>query len=62
MTHKYQGARQSILLAAKTIIIFPLAMAIYGITCNRSNIVKWVAWFLAACDGLFLTKVFRKVV
>ena len=61
MTHKYLGARQSFLLSAKTIITFPLAVMIYGITFNKKHLIKWLAWFLAACDGLFVTKVFRKL-
>lgn len=62
MTHKYLGAGQSFLLSAKTIITFPLALAFYTITFRKNHLVKWVAWFLAACDGLFLTKAFRKLV
>jgi GT2 family glycosyltransferase len=62
MTHKYQGASQRFILSAKTIILCPLAMAIYAISFNKNNIIKWTAWFLAACDGLFLTKVFRRLV
>lgn len=62
MTRKYLGAGQSFLLSAKTIITFPLALAFYTITFRKKHLVKWVAWFLAACDGLFLTKAFRKLV
>lgn len=62
MTHKYLGAGQSFLLSAKTIITSPLALAFYTITLKKNHLVKWVAWFLAACDGLFLTKAFRKLV
>lgn len=62
MTDKYLGTRKRFLLSAKTIITFPLAMAIYISTLNKNSIIKWLAWFLAACDGLFMTKVFRKLV
>ncbi|MFM7009548.1 MAG: glycosyltransferase family 2 protein [Betaproteobacteria bacterium] len=62
MAHKYLGARQGFLLAAKTIIIFPVAMAFYTITFNKRQLLKWTAWFMAACDGLFLTKAFGKLV
>ena len=62
MTRKYLGARQSFLLSAKTIITFPLALAFFTITFKKKHLVKWVAWFLAACDGLFMTKAFRKLV
>lgn len=62
MTHKYLGASQRFILSAKTIILCPLAIAIYAISFNKNNVIKWTAWLLAACDGLFLTKVFRRLV
>jgi len=61
MTNKYLGTRQSFLLSFKTIVIFLVAMPLYIITFNKKNVIKWVAWLLAACDGLFLTKAFRKL-
>lgn len=61
MTRKYLGIWQSVWLSVKTIVIFPLAMLIYAVTLDKKNIIKWVAWFLAASDGIFSTKIFAKL-
>lgn len=62
MTNKYLGATRRVLISTKTLLFFPFAITIYVVAFNKNNIIKWVAWLLAAFDGLFLTKFFRKLI
>lgn len=59
MTNKYISKSARILEVIKVLIYSPIAISIYLLSGNQKNFTKWLGWFLASLDGLFLTTFFR---
>lgn len=61
MINKYKSSSRRLLSVLKTLIVAPPAIMLYSLTAQKKHLLKWVAWTFAALDGIFMSKIFRKI-
>lgn len=61
MTNKYIGKRQRIAEVSGVLLMAPLLILLHSVSLNKRRVIRWVGWLLASLDGLFMSKLFRKI-
>jgi len=59
MTSQYVSSTRRFVEAALVLAAAPFALVLYALLVDRKNFARWIGWFAASLDGLFLTKTFR---
>jgi len=59
MTDRYISKSRRMGEVARVLILAPFAIIFYLVIFNQKNCLKWIGWFAASLDGIFLTKFFR---
>jgi N-acetylglucosaminyl-diphospho-decaprenol L-rhamnosyltransferase len=62
MTEKYISPKVRLIAVFKTMIFSPFAIVGYILLGRKANLIKWIGWFAASIDGVFLTKIFLRLI
>lgn len=61
MTDRYVGRTHRVAEVLRVLVAAPLVLPIFALTGRRASLVKWLGWGAAALDGVFMTRLFRRV-
>jgi GT2 family glycosyltransferase len=60
MTDRYISKSKRRLEVAKVLVISPVALIIYSLILRGNILLKWVGWWFAAIDAIFMSRFFRR--
>lgn len=62
MTDRYTSSGARILEVLRVLFTAPLILPLCVVTLNRKHAIRWLGWLAASLDGLFMTKIFRRLI